>query len=132
MAESSFSTTEQPDCGSAGTWGRGRRRPDAFKAACVAETFKPGETLRSVAERRGLHYTQLSHWRSQARRGELPVPSPIEGADLSFAQVEVATSGADDHGERFEIVYGGVSLFLPGSSTTNQLVEVMRLLGAST
>src|SRR5579875_2429395 len=62
--------------------GAGRRRtwPATVKAAIVAESERPGESVCAVARRHGLTPQQLFGWRREARRkpGTPPLPQPVD------------------------------------------------------
>ena len=49
-----------------------RRWSDEERARIVSETYKPGASIKSVADRHGVSDTTLSKWRRRARTGSLP------------------------------------------------------------
>ena len=124
---------------------KGSRWPDEFKAACVAETLEPNQTVRGVAKRHGLHPSQLSQWRGMAKRGELLLPAPEPSDEVEFAAVMMEQSVPDvpppptpkvatgcRHDGKLEVIYGDVSLLLPADWPVGQLAEVMSILGQRT
>lgn len=121
---------------------KGSRWPDEFKAACVAETLEPNQSVRGVAKRHGLHPSQLSQWRGLAKRGKLLLPAPKPGDEIEFATVMMAQSLSDlppppepqvstgcRHDGKLEVVYRDVSLLLPADWPVGRLAEVMSILG---
>ena len=121
---------------------KGSKWPDEFKAACVAETLEPNQTVGGVAKRYGLHPSQLSQWRGMAKRGELVLPAPETDDEIEFAAVMMAQSVSDGppppapkvatgcrHDGKLEVVYGDVSLLLPADWPVGRLAEVMSILG---
>ena len=66
--------------------GLGRRKPQrrtlAERASIVAESYEPGATVAGVARRHGIVASQLSTWRTSAKRRIVPDISPAF-ADLS-------------------------------------------------
>ena len=54
---------------------RAQRWSAEEKARIVRESFWPGQSVSEVAQRYGLSRSQLSAWRSLARKGKLALPS---------------------------------------------------------
>ena len=71
--------------------GLGRRKPHvrtaAERAAIVAESYEPGVTVAGVARRHGIVASQLSTWRTAAKRETNPVEGP------AFADLAVMSGG---------------------------------------
>ena len=72
--------------------GRRRRWTDEEKAWIVAESFDPGTTVSAVAQRYGLHASQLFAWRQRlaapAAR-EAPAFVPVVVAESTAAPAEM-------------------------------------------
>ena len=139
---SKFLTADPSDGSTSPLRSKGSKWPDDFKAACVAETLQPSQTVQGVAKRRGLHPSQLSQWRGMAKRGELVLPAFSDDNEIEFAAVVMAqsvpqmqptpepqvTTGCR-HDGKLEVVYGDVSLLLPADWPVGQLAKIMSILG---
>jgi transposase len=68
---------------------RRRRWRLSEKQDLVSETLQPGASVSAVAQRHGLHPSQLFAWRKAARDGRL-----IEEGEVSFAPVVIASEPA--------------------------------------
>ena len=68
---------------------RRRRWSLSEKQDIVAETLKPGASVSAVAQRYGLHPSQLFAWRKAARDGRL-----VEESGVEFAPVVIAPEAA--------------------------------------
>ena len=66
--------------------GRRRWSHDA-KAYIVAETLKPGATVKAVAGKFGVNANRLSEWRGLAKNGKLVLPAPDPDDHVEFAPV---------------------------------------------
>ena len=66
---------------------RRRRWRLSEKQELVAETLTPGASVSAVAQRHGMHPSQLFAWRKAARDGRL-----VEDGSVEFAPVIVASS----------------------------------------
>jgi len=66
---------------------RRRRWSLSEKQELVAETLTPGASVSAVAQRHGLHPSQLFAWRKAARDGRL-----VEDGRVEFAPVVIAPS----------------------------------------
>ena len=66
---------------------RRRRWSLSEKQELVAETLTPGASVSAVAQRHGLHPSQLFVWRKAARDGRL-----VEDGSVEFAPVVIASS----------------------------------------
>jgi transposase len=69
---------------------RRRRWSLSEKQELVAETLTPGASVSAVAQRHGLHPSQLFAWRKAARDGRLD-----EDGSVEFAPVVIASSLAE-------------------------------------
>lgn len=66
---------------------RRRRWSLLEKQELVAETLTPGASVSAVAQRHGMHPSQLFAWRKAARDGRL-----VEDGSVEFAPVVIASS----------------------------------------
>jgi transposase len=66
---------------------RRRRWSLSEKQELVAETLKPGASVSAVAQRHGMHPSQLFAWRKAARDGRL-----VEDDGVKFAPVVIASN----------------------------------------
>lgn len=107
--------------------GLGRRKPQrrtpAERAAIVAETYKPGATVAGVAQRHGIVASQLSGWRTAAKRkAERGNSSGPAFAELSvLADVPAPFDG-------IEILAGSVSVRLPKNTTPKRIADIAKRL----
>jgi len=69
---------------------RRRRWSLSEKQELVAETLQPGASVSAVAQRYGLHPSQLFAWRKAARDGRL-----VEDGSVEFAPVVIASNLAE-------------------------------------
>ncbi|WP_039017927.1 transposase [Halocynthiibacter namhaensis] len=111
--------------------GSGRRKPHvrtaAERASIVAETYKPGATVAGVARRHGIVASQLSGWRTAAKRkGE-----PDKGSGPAFAELSVLADALPATFDGIEIVCGAVSIRLPKSTAPKQITYIARGLAQS-
>ena len=121
-----------------------RRWPDEVKALIVAETLKPDATVNAVAARYGLRANHLSEWRSRARDGRLVLPA-VEDDSFCFAPVVMSDGGGGAHVptvagqptksdglscKPIEIEIGQVTIRLDGTTSSDQIAEIVRALGA--
>jgi transposase len=121
-----------------------RRWPDEVKARIVAESLKPGATVNGVAARYGLRANHLSEWRRRARDGRLVLPA-VEDDDFCFAPVMVSDNGGDApvsavsaplaksdaaSADPIEIEIGQVIIRLDGTTSSDQIAEIVRAIGA--
>ena len=108
---------------------RRRRWSISDKQQIVAETLKPGESVSAVAQRYGLHPSQLFAWRKAARDSRL-----IEGSGVEFAPVVIAPEPAALAPPtlapgRMEIVLGnGRRVIVDNSVRTAALARVIKVL----
>jgi len=114
----------------AGPTGR-RKWPDDVKARIVAESFQKGARVCDVAGRNGVAAQHLSTWRRLARDGKLPLHIPDEA---SFATLVLddnpatTKSPADTTAVQIEIEASGVTVRLPGNTSSNQIVKIAAAL----
>lgn len=100
------------------------RRTPAQRAAIVAETYELGATVAGVARRHGIVASQLSSWRTAAKRKvSKPAPSPQR-----FAEIAVLPSGPVLHFDGVEVVCGAVSVHLPKSTTPKRIADIAHRL----
>ncbi len=113
----------------------GRRRwPDEVKARIVAETLLPGATVNAVARKYEVRANHISSWRRMAKDGLLVLPVLEEEA--AFAPLVVfddpprpPSSEVDAPSPAIEIVSGGVSVRLDGTTPATRIAEIARALG---
>ena len=114
----------------AGPTGR-RKWPDDVKARIVAESFQQGARVCEVARRNSVAPQHLSAWRRLARDGKLSLNVSDEA---SFATLVLddnpatAKSPADTTAVQIEIEASGVTVRLPGNTSSNQIVEIAAAL----
>ncbi len=101
------------------------RRTAEERAAIVAESYQPGMTVSGVAQRHGVAPSQLSAWRSAARRRKQAVRG---GKSEVFADVEVVFDPVPAQHDGVEIIAGGVQIRLPKSTPSKRIVEIARHL----
>ncbi|MCB1357238.1 MAG: transposase [Maritimibacter sp.] len=113
----------------------GRRRlrdwPDEVKARIVAETLRPGATVKAVAARYGMKANHLSSWRTLARQGKLVLPAPED--EVEFAAMVVAPPAPEDaavSAKGVEIVMGAVTIRLDAGATVDQIAALVHALAA--
>lgn len=102
-----------------------RRWSDEERACIVSETYEPGVSIKSVADRHGVSDTTLSKWRRRARTGSLP------GAGAGEAVPPFAPLVVDgvSSGQSVTIEAQGVVVRLPVESPVDRIVAVARGLG---
>jgi transposase len=98
---------------------------DREKARIVMESFRSGVRVCDVARQNGMAPQHLSMWRSQARKGKLPMPTP-PAEDPFFAAVEVEPDNAGpEAGNGFiEITAGGVTVQLPEQTDAARIAAI--------
>lgn len=113
---------------------RRRRWSLSDKQQIVAETLKPGTSVSTIAQRYGMHPSQLFAWRKAARDGRLVEDSTIEFAPVVIApeQPERAAlpppSSAPARG-RMEIVLGnGRRVIVDAGVSAAALARVIKVL----
>ena len=108
--------------------GLGRRKPQrrtpAERAAIVAETFKLGATVAGVARRHGIVASQLSSWRTAAKRR-----ATLDNTSLqSFAAITVVPDGSPQSFDGIEVVVGALSVRLPKNTTPKRIADIAQRL----
>ena len=104
-----------------------QRRTPAERAAIVAETYKPGATVAGVARRHGLVASQLSGWRTEAKRKA----ERDKGSGPAFAELSVLVDALSAPFDGIEIVCGAVSVRLPKNATPKRIADIARGLAHS-
>lgn len=94
------------------------RRTPAERAAIVAETYEPGATVAGVARRHGIVASQLSGWRTSAKRKSVQDSSP------AFADLSVMADALSAPFDGIEVVCGAVSVRLPRSTTPKRIADM--------
>ena len=106
--------------------GLGRRkrhvRTAAERATIVAESYEPGATVAGVARRHGIVASQLSTWRTAAKRET----DPIDGA--AFADLTVMPEAFLTAIDGVEIAVGVVTVRLPKSTTPKRIADIAQRL----
>lgn len=109
--------------------GFGRRklvqRTTAERAAIVAETYARGATVAGVAARHGIQPSQLSAWRSAARK-KAADKGAVADQPLSFAEVALMPEPVLSAHDGIELVLGALVLRLPKSTPSKRVVEIAR------
>ena len=117
-----------------------RRWSAEEKARIVRASFWPGQSVSEVAQRYGLSRSQLSAWRSLARKGKLalpssagPEPEPVAAAceaerEPGFATLEVEPDRVAVGSVSVEA--RGVIVRLDGDIGAERIAEVASLLRA--
>jgi transposase len=98
------------------------RRTAAERAAIVVESYEPGATVAGVAYKHGIVASQLSTWRTAAKRESLRDSSP------AFADLSVMADALPAAFDGIEVVCGTVSVRLPKSSTAKRIVDIVQRL----
>ena len=106
--------------------GLGRRKPQrrtpAERAAIVTETYKLGATVAGVAQRHGIVASQLSTWRTAAKRRSAQDSSP------AFADLSVMADALPTAFDGIEVVVGPVSVRLPKNMTPKRVADIAQRL----
>lgn len=102
-----------------------RRWSDEERARIVSETYEPGASIKSVADRHGVSDTTLSKWRRRARTGSLPGAGAGEAVP-PFVSLVV---GGVSPGQSVTIETHGVVVRLPVESPVDRIVAVASGLG---
>ena len=105
---------------------RGVRRSAAQRAAIVAESYEPGNTVSGVARQHGILPSQLSGWRSAAR-------AKVREADkdVQFAEMAVSPSpfvSAPIPQDNVEIAVGSVVVRLPKNTAAARIADIAQRL----
>ena len=110
---------------------RRRRWSLSEKQDLVAETLQPGASVSAVAQRHGLHPSQLFAWRKAARDGRL-VTERGEGfvpVVVASEPVSLVPSAPELVPSRMEIVLGnGRRVIVDASVRANALARVIKVI----
>ena len=98
------------------------RRSAADRAAIVAETYEPGATVAGVAGRTGIVASQLSTWRTAAKRKGGEDGSP------GFADLSVMVDALSAPFDGIEVVVGPVSVRLPKNTMPKRIADIAHRL----
>lgn len=110
---------------------RRRRWSLPEKQSIVAETLRPGASVSAVAQRYGLHPSQLFAWRKAARDGRLVEENGVEFAPVVVASEPVALPAPEAASRlgRMEIVLGnGRRIIVDNSVRAAVLARVIKVL----
>jgi transposase len=103
-----------------------RRKPHlrtaAERAAIVAESFEPGANVAGFARRHGIVASQLSTWRTAAKR------KSGEDSRPAFADLTVMPDVMPTAFDGIEVVCGAVVIRLPKSTTPKRIADIARHL----
>ena len=110
------------DEGSGLVRGKQRRRTPAERAAIVAESYEPGATVSGVALRHGIIASQLSTWRTDAKRKMEADHRP------AFANLSVMPDPFPTAFDGVEVVCGTVSVRLPKNTTPKRIADIAQRL----
>jgi transposase len=94
----------------------------AERAVIVAESFDSGSTVASVARRHGIVASQLSTWRTAAKRESGEDSSP------AFADLSVMPDALPTAFDGIEVVVGGVIIRLPKNTTPKRFADIAHRL----
>ena len=98
------------------------RRTSAERAVIVAESFEPGATVAGVARRHGIVASQLSTWRTAAKR------KSGEDSKPAFADLSVMPDALPTAFDGIEVVVVGVIIRLPKSTTPKRIADIAHRL----
>lgn len=100
------------------------RRTPADRALIVAETYEPGATVAGVARRHGIVASQLSSWRTAAKRR-----APLDNtSSQSFAAITVVPDGCPQSFDGIEVVVGTLSVRLPKNTMPKRIADIAQRL----
>ena len=98
------------------------RRSAADRAAIVAESYEPGATVAKVAQQHGIVASQLSTWRTAAKRKTDPDDRP------AFADFSVMADALAIAFDGIEVVVGSVVIRLRRSTTPKRIADIAHRL----
>jgi hypothetical protein len=98
------------------------RRTAAERAAIVAESYEPGATVAMVAQRHGIVASQLSTWRTAAKRKTAPDDRPV------FADLSVMSDALPTAFDGIEVVVCGAVIRLPKNTTPKRITDIAHRL----
>ena len=99
-----------------------RRRTPAERASIVAESYEAGATVAMVARKHGIVASQLSTWRTDAKRKNEAAHGPM------FADLTVMPDALPPPFDGIEVVCGTVSVRLPKSTTPKRIADIAQRL----
>ncbi len=99
------------------------RRTPTERAAIVAETYDLGVTVAEVARRHGIVASQLSSWRTAAKRRA----TMDNTSSQSFAAITVVPDGSPHSFDGIEVAVGAVSVRLPKSVTSGRIADIRKI-----
>ena len=99
-----------------------RRRTAAERASIVAESYEAGATVAMVARKHGIVASQLSTWRTAAKRKTEAAHGPM------FADLTVMGDALPPPFDGIEVVCGTVSVRLPKSTTPKRIADIAQRL----
>jgi transposase len=112
--------------------GLGRRKPvrrtPAERSAIVAETYDPGATVAGVAQRHGIVASQLSSWRTVAKRNA----DRDNRRGSGFAEITVMADALPVPFDGIEVVCGAVVIRLPKSTAPKRIADIAHHLARGT
>ena len=100
------------------------RRTVAERSAIVAETYRPGATVAGVARRHGIVASQLSSWRTAARRTAVQ----DQGPNPAFADLSVMPDAFPSAFDGIEVAVGCVVIRLPKNTTSKRIADIAHRL----
>lgn len=98
------------------------RRSAAERAAIVAESFEPGATVAGVARKHGIVASQLSTWRTAAKRKKVADHSP------AFVDLSVMGDALSAPFDGIEVVVGCMIIRLPKNTTPKRIADIAQRL----
>jgi transposase len=109
---------------------RRRRWSLAQKQEIVAETLQPGVSVSAVAQRYGMHASQVFAWRKAARDGRLIEESGVEFAPVVVASESAAlpAAGAPSPGRMEIVLNNGRRVIVDASVRAAALTRVIKVL----
>lgn len=110
------------DLGGGGVRKKSVRRSAAERAAIVAESYEPGATVLGVARRHGIVASQLSTWRTAAKRETNLIEGP------AFTDLTVMPEALLKVFDGVEIAVGAVMVRLPKSTTPKRIADIAQRL----
>ena len=111
---------------------RRRRWSLSEKQEFVAETLTPGASVSAVAQRHGLHPSQLFAWRKAARDGRLVEDGSVEFAPVVVANLPertaLAPADAPSSGRMEIVLDNGRRVIVDASVRAAALARVIKVL----
>jgi transposase len=111
---------------------RRRRWSLSEKQELVAETLTPGASVSAVAQRHGMHPSQLFAWRKAARDGRLVEDSSVEFAPVVVASLPERTAmppaDAPSSGRMEIVLDNGRRVIVDASVRAAALARVIKVL----